>query len=66
MPGKGGDTRMGRPVKKAGDKRRREKVQRKRLIALGVDAAAVKKLDSSEVRQMVKAPSKLKKKLNKS
>lgn len=57
---------MGRPVKKAGDKRRREKVQRKRLIALGVDAAAVKKLDSSEVRQMVKAPSKLKKKLNKS
>lgn len=65
MAGKGGDTRMGRPVKKAGDKRRREKVQRKRLIALGVDAAKVHKLDSSVVRQMIKAPKQLKKKLSK-
>jgi hypothetical protein len=65
MAGKGYNVKMKRPVKKASDKRRREKVQRKRLIGLGVEAAKVKSLDPSEVRQMLKEPKKLKKKLSK-
>ncbi len=66
MAGKGGDTRSGRPVKGESDKKRREKVQRKRLVGLGVAEDKVKKLNSSEVRQMLKAPVKLKKSLAKS
>lgn len=52
---------MGRPIKGASDKKRREKVQRKRLIGLGVPESKVKKLDAAEVRQMLKRPAKLKK-----
>ena len=65
MPGKGGDTRLGRPVKGISDKKRREKVQRRRLVAMGVSEDKVKKLNSFEVRQMVKAPGKVKKDLAK-
>ncbi|MEI6563829.1 MAG: hypothetical protein WCO42_05930 [bacterium] len=61
MAGKGGDSRAGRPVKGASDKKRREKVQRKRLIGLGVAADKVKKLNASAVRAMLKEPKKLKK-----
>jgi hypothetical protein len=61
MAGKGGDTRAGRPVKGPSDKKRREKVQRKRLIGLGVAADKVKKMDASAVRIMLKAPKKIKK-----
>ncbi len=63
MPGKGGDTRSGRPVKGASDRKRREKVQRLRLIGLGMAEDKVKKLNTSEVRQLIKAPAKLKKSL---
>ncbi len=61
MAGKGYNVKMKRPVKKASDKRRREKVQRKRLVGLGVDEAKVKKMNSSQVRQMIKEPKKVKK-----
>jgi hypothetical protein len=65
MPGKGGDTRAGRPVKGASDKKRREKVHRKRLAALGMPEDQIKKLDPSEVRNLIKAPMMLKKRLAK-
>lgn len=61
MAGKGINVRMKRPVKKAGDKRRREKVQRKRLVALGLDAERVRKLDAAQVRQLLKEPAKISK-----
>jgi hypothetical protein len=65
MPGKGGDTRAGRPVKGTSDKKYREKVQRRRLVGLGMAEDKVKKLNASEVRQLVKAPAKVKKSLAK-
>jgi len=52
---------MKRPVKKAGDKRRRETVQRNRLVALGMDAGKVRKLNGAQVRQLLKEPKKIKK-----
>jgi hypothetical protein len=61
MAGKGSLSRMNRPVKKAGDRRRRQKVQRKRLIALGVSEEKVRVMDPSDVRQMLKRPAKLRK-----
>lgn len=61
MAGKGYNVKMKRPVKGASDKRRRERVQRQRLVSLGVDEAKVRKLNSAEVRQMLKEPKKLKK-----
>lgn len=61
MAGKGGDSRAQRPVKGASDKKRREKVQRKRLIGLGVAADKVKKMDATDVRTMLKEPKKIKK-----
>ena len=61
MPGKGGLTRLFRPVKKASDKKRREKVQRKRLLALGVSEEKVNSLDAFQVRQMLKRPAKVRK-----
>jgi len=61
MSGKGGDTRAGRPVKGTSDKKRREKVQRIRLIKLGVSEDKVKKMNPLEVRLMLKRPAKIKK-----
>lgn len=61
MPGKGGLTREGRPVKGASDKKRREKVQRNRLIKLGVPEAKVKAMNALEIRTMLKRPAKIKK-----
>jgi len=45
MAGKGGLSRLFRPVKKVSDKKRRQKVQRKRLAALGVPEAKIKKMN---------------------
>lgn len=53
---------MGRPVKGTSDKKRREKVQRNRLIGLGVPEEKVKTMNAAEIRQMLKRPAKLKKK----
>jgi hypothetical protein len=61
MSGKGGDTRAGRPVKGASDRKRRQKVQRNRLIKLGVTEDKVKKMNPLEVREMLKKPAKIKK-----
>jgi len=54
------DKNLNRPKKNATDRRRREKVHRQRLVALGVSEAKVKKLDASAVRQMLKWPAKIK------
>jgi hypothetical protein len=59
MAGKGTLSRLNRPIKKPADKRRREKVQRKRLIGLGVSEQKVKSLNSKEVRLMLKEPVKV-------
>lgn len=48
-----------RPIKRPIEKRRRLKVQRRRLVALGVPEEKVKKLNSLEVRQMLKYPAEL-------
>lgn len=53
---------MGRPVKGTSDKKRREKVQRSRLVKLGVSEEKVNKMDATEVRTMLKRPAKLAKK----
>ena len=54
-------SRDNRPVKGASDKKRREKVQRNRLIALGVAEDKVMKMNTLEVRMLLKRPAKLKK-----
>ena len=48
-----------RPTKSAGARARREKVQRRRLVALGMDEATVAALNSSEVRTLLKHPKKV-------
>ena len=50
-----------RPVKAAGDKRRREKTQLKRLVALGVDEGAAKKMTTGAVRAALRRPAVVKK-----
>ena len=50
-----------RPVKAEGDKRRREKTQLKRLIALGVDEAEAKKMTTGAVRAALRRPMAIKK-----
>ena len=54
---------LNRPRKKPADKRRRQKVQMKRLVKLGVPAAAAAKLSPVAVRTLLKRPAKLQKKL---
>jgi len=49
-----------RPTKSGGDRRRREKVQRGRLLTLGMAEAAVQKLDAKEVRTLLRHPLKVK------
>ena len=53
------NTNRTRPTKSAGARARREKVQRRRLISLGMDEAAVAALNSSEVRALLKYPKKV-------
>lgn len=48
-------------VKKPREKKRREKNQRKRLLALGVPEHVVRKLNPKEVRQMLVRPLETKK-----
>ena len=45
-----------RPKKQASDKRRRQKVHRKRLAALGMSEDAVRKLNPKQVREKLKRP----------
>ena len=60
MASKIGEKRLDRPVKKLSDRRRREKVQRRRLIALGMSEAEVAKLGTEKVRLLVLRPGKIK------
>lgn len=50
-----------RPVKAAGDKRRREKTQLKRLVALGMDEEKAGKLTTGAVRAALRHPEAVKK-----
>lgn len=59
MAGKGSDTRDTRPVKKGIERRRRQKVQRKRLLALGVPEEKVTRLDARQVRVMLRRPARV-------
>ena len=61
MPGKGGLTRLYRPVKKTSDRKRREKAQRKRLVGLGIPEEKAKKLNAVQLRQLLKTSAKGKK-----
>jgi hypothetical protein len=65
MAGKGGLSRLYRPVKGTSDRKRREKVQRKRLIGLGMPEAKVLRMNSQQVRIALKEPVKLKARLAK-
>ncbi|MFA4944260.1 MAG: hypothetical protein WC789_06120 [Lentisphaeria bacterium] len=47
------------PTKSAGKRRQRIKVQKRRLVALGVDAAKVGKLNAQEIRGLLRHPAKL-------
>ncbi len=47
-----------RPVKAAGERRRRDMVQRKRLVALGMEPAVVSKLNAVQVRDYLRTPEK--------
>ena len=53
------NTNRTRPTKSAGAKAKRSKVQRRRLVSLGMDEAAVAELNSSEVRALLKHPKKV-------
>jgi hypothetical protein len=50
-----------RPIKSQGEKRRRYKVQRARLVKLGMDETAVAKLQVNVLRTLVQQPEKVKK-----
>lgn len=48
-----------RPVKSAGPKARRQKLQKTRLIALGMSEEKVEKLNTQQVRQFLRHPKKV-------
>ena len=50
-----------RPRKTGAAKKQRIKVQKRRLIALGVPAEKVNKLDNVQIRALLKRPNKIKK-----
>jgi len=50
-----------RPIKSQGEKRRRSKAQRARLVKLGLSKDVVAKMQTEEVRKLVQRPVKVKK-----
>lgn len=50
---------LSRPTKSAGAKAKRVKVQRRRLVALGMDEATVAAMNSTAVRTLLKHPKKV-------
>ena len=54
-----------RPRKSLSEKAHRLKVQKRRLVGLGVEETAVQKMPAPEVRALLKRPKKLTKKLAK-
>ena len=61
MAGKGKNVRAKRPIKKTSDRRRRIKVQTRRLIGLGVPEEKVKNMNPKQVRLLLKRPAEIKK-----
>lgn len=55
-----------RPIKSPGEKQRRYRVQRARLVSLGMDEEAVAKLQPNDLRTLVQQPSAVKKMVAKS
>lgn len=55
------DQELGCRAKSPLEKRRRERVQKKRLIALGMPEEDVNKLNSKEVREALKRPALIRK-----
>jgi len=53
-----------RPKKKPGERNRRLKVQRKRLVELGMGEEVVRKLTSREIKDLLKRPKQLAAKLS--
>lgn len=53
-----------RPTKRGAARRRREKVQRLRLVALGVPEEKVRRMTITEVRTMLRRPTKIAKSLS--
>ncbi len=49
-----------RPKKGTSERTRRVKTQKKRLVALGVDEAKVQKLNTKEIRNLLRKPALLK------
>ena len=49
-----------RPKKSPLERRRREASQRKRLVALGLEEEAVRKMDSKTIRTLIQKPEKVK------
>ncbi|MBO4287406.1 MAG: hypothetical protein J5985_04475 [Kiritimatiellae bacterium] len=54
-----------RPIKSQGEKRRRVKAQRARLVKFGMDPAVVAKMIPEKVRVLVQKPARVKKSLAK-
>jgi len=48
-----------RPIKSSGNKRARIKVQQKRLVSLGLQEGQVAKLNSKQIRDLLRHPAKL-------
>jgi hypothetical protein len=51
---------MTRPTKTPGNRARRQRTQKRRLIALGMDEAEVERMDAKTVRELLKRPAKIK------
>jgi hypothetical protein len=45
-----------RPTKSEGERRRRQKTQKARLVKLGMDSAVVAKMQPDQVRELLKRP----------
>jgi hypothetical protein len=52
-----------RPIKSQGEKRRRAKAQRARLVKMGMDEETVAKMQPDVVHKLVQKPTKVKKSL---
>jgi len=48
-----------RPTKSAGARNQRQKVQSRRLVALGMDEATVAAMNATEIRTLLKHPKKV-------
>ncbi len=54
---------LSRPKKSSGDKAKRQREQKKRLIALGMDETVVAKMNAREVLDKLKRPAKIAKEI---